>query len=150
MKNLLLTLVTLFAFNIAYSQDGPPLGGEEWVEVCNIYYAYDATGQRVKREYDCRFECPNCVTGPDRPIRVNEFPNPTDGDVNVVTDVSVDIFEIRIYTIDGLFLQLRGCESCNHINTNIGSYADGTYILHAIIKKEGYDDQEESFTIIKK
>lgn len=139
MKQVLLLLLTvLFAASNITAQTDPD---------CRIWYKYDAAGQRIQRYYECK----DIYSEPiEHPIKLNVFPNPTDGPVIVVTDVSVDEFSAAIFTISGSLITSASCTDCSMLSLNIASQLTGTYVVQVTAVKQGYPNLNEGQQLIKK
>ncbi|HTN46575.1 MAG TPA: T9SS type A sorting domain-containing protein [Flavipsychrobacter sp.] len=116
-------------------------------ETCKIYYNYDAAGQRVKRYHHCLVEGEDESVAP--PILVNLFPNPTNGPVNVMTNELVDVLTVRVFDMEGHEIVLEDCHDCNSLAIDLSGQLTGTYVVNVNIVKQGYTDQQHSFTVIK-
>lgn len=88
MKNtVIITLLLLCAILVrtteSYAQSGPP--------VCKIHYAYDLSGNRVKREYKCENTWLPSDPAPwmEPGIFTTVFPNPTSGVITGVFSSSI-------------------------------------------------------------
>ncbi|HTN46578.1 MAG TPA: T9SS type A sorting domain-containing protein [Flavipsychrobacter sp.] len=116
-------------------------------ENCKIYYNYDAAGQRVKRYHHCLVEGEDESVAP--PILVNLFPNPTNGPVNVMTNELVDVLTVRVFDMEGHEIVLEDCHDCNSLTIDLSGQLTGTYVVNVNIVKQGYTDQQQSFTVIR-
>lgn len=141
MKQLLLIIAILFCIdNNVFAQginDDP---------VCGIWYTYDNAGQRIKRKFECK---DSRYEQEATPIRLNIFPNPTDGGVTGVTDETMDELSMTIYNIGGILVTSTSCLECNHLSLDISYQLQGTYVVRMFGTKQGYDNLDKSTTIIK-
>ncbi|HTN46302.1 MAG TPA: T9SS type A sorting domain-containing protein [Flavipsychrobacter sp.] len=114
---------------------------------CRIWYTYDNAGQRVKRSYYCIEE--GGVQPSDHPIKIDQYPNPTHGPVVVVSDIEVDVFIVRIFSMLGVQVAYAECENCNYLTVDISNQPPGSYVVQASVQKLGYSNLQEGFTLIK-
>lgn len=139
MKALIFSLFIIFCIsNDTNAQSGEP--------DCRIWYQYDATGQRVKRFYQCKSDDEMQT---DRTIKATLFPNPTDGPIIVVTDLTVDELSVNVFNINGSFVTSSNCLDCSSISLNIGGQLTGTYMVQIVATKQNYTTLNESHAVIK-
>jgi Secretion system C-terminal sorting domain len=141
MKKILFPLVMLLAFNQAQAQINTaslpstysvPSGGTS-TYICLIEYTYDASGNRVHREYACHS---NSGGSAQRKANTNNtdvlesivFPNPTTSVFKVKTNKTLANAYINVYTMQGMRVisyPYNGTEQ----SYNIGELSDGQYII---------------------
>jgi hypothetical protein len=147
MKKIFLPILMLLAFNQAQAQINTASlpstysvpSGSTSTYLCLIEYTYDASGNRVHREYAC-----HSSSGGSSPRLANTkttdvlesvvFPNPTTGVFKVKTTKSLSNAYINVYTMQGMRVQsypFNGTEQ----SYNIANLSDGQYIIELETEK---------------
>lgn len=135
MKDLIkITLILIAAFltnaTTSKAQSGPP--------VCKIHYAYDLSGNRVKREYKCENTWLPSDPAPwtDASIFTTVFPNPTSGVITGVFSSSIGgeagAAMITVSTMGGVVVfQQEYNYVTSSITLDLSQQIPGDYLLTA-------------------
>lgn len=68
----------------------------------------------------------------DEVLQLNLYPNPTQGTIHLKAEGGVD--EIKVYSLDGKLVHSSIHQESKKIQFDVSSFANGTYMLHALIK----------------
>lgn len=157
MKKITLTCLTIAGFFAAQAQS---------YQRCGIYFDYDATGNRVKRYYDCKMfdplnPYPDAGTTTPAPqanarmasttqdanatdaAQVTIYPNPANDFVNIRLSEPAEHVHFHFYDAKGSVVQSGDISGLEH-RCNLGAMASGIYHLNILYKGKPY-----SFKIIK-
>jgi len=157
MKKITLTCIAVAGIFAAYAQTS---------QRCGIYYDYDATGNRVKRYYDCKLfdpanPYPDGITNqqPQAGARMaggsNEdasstdassivvYPNPTHDALHIKFSEAAPHTHFHLYDGKGGIVQ-AGNISGQEYSCNLGALAPGLYHLHIL-----YKGKPHSFKVTK-
>lgn len=136
---LLLAVLTLLAGNVSAQTTE---GGED----CRIRYSYDATGNRIKREYKCI--TPHSPYDPGAPVTpgiLTVYPNPTTGVFHAEFSETVDAAYFVISASNGAVIQTYELMQPSAMVTfDITAQVPGTYFLTVWAL-----NKEETYSIIK-
>jgi hypothetical protein len=117
-----------------------PSGGASYY-ICLIQYTYDASGNRIHREYSCyssgggggspRLAQPTTATNTNEVLESIVFPNPTASIFKVSTNKPLENATVNVYTMQGMRVQTYPYNGSEQ-TYNIAYLADGQYLIELV------------------